>query len=236
MARLWRAALLSLLLALPLPAQAQETAVDLELVLAVDASSSVDAGEFRLQIEGIATALRHPEVVAAIGRGPTGRIAVAIVIWADATLPKDETGWFLIGSAEEAEAAAGEVYRLRRDVFGGTGIGSGVVAAIRKFERNGISAPRRTVDVSGDGKETPPRENVLLMPAARAMAISRGVTVNGLAILNEDPEVGAWYRRNVIAGRAAFVMEVADFDDFAAAMVKKLVREIEDRPKIGMAE
>ncbi|MBZ8134009.1 DUF1194 domain-containing protein [Afifella sp. IM 167] len=235
MVRLTRLALLLFLL-LPRPAGAADIPVDLELVLAVDASSSIDAGEFRLQMEGISAALRHPQVIAAIRGGPVGRIAISLVVWADATLPKEETGWYLVGSAEEAERLANDVYRLRRAVLGGTGIGAGIAFSMRKFERNGFSAPRQTVDVSGDGKETPPRENVLLMPAARAMAISRGVTVNGLAILNEDEDVGEWYRRNVIAGRSAFVMEVADFQDFAIAMVKKLVREIEDRPKIGMAE
>ncbi|WP_051630938.1 DUF1194 domain-containing protein [Afifella pfennigii] len=236
MGRLLRAALLLAFCLAPFaPARGADIPVDLELVMAVDASSSVDAGEFRLQLEGIAAAFRHPEVLAAIQSGPTGRIAVSIVVWADATLPKEESAWFAIGDAAEAEAFAAMVYAMRRGVFGGTGIGAGVATAIRAFTRNGFAAPRQTVDVSGDGKETPPRENVLLMPAARGMAISRGVTLNGLAILNDDPELGAWYRRNLIAGPSAFVMEVKDYEDFAAAMVRKLIREIEEEPRLGMA-
>ena len=80
---------------------------------------------------------------------------------------------------------------------------------------------------SGDGRETPAREVVLLMPAARAMARARGVTVNGLAILNEDAGLANWYANNVISGPGSFVIPVADFEAFSEAIVRKLVREIE---------
>ena len=232
MIRIFLAACLALYL--PLPASAQSLRVDLELVLAIDASSSVDAGEFRLQMQGIATAFRQPRVWAAIKGGKTGRIAVAIVMWADATVPKVETDWYVIESEADAVAFAALAGSLKRGVVGGTGIGDGIAVAMRKFDRNGIDGMRQVVDVSGDGRETPPRETVVTMPTARSMALSRGVTVNGLAILNEDETLDNWYRNHVIVGPDSFVIAVDDFNDFADAMTRKLIREIDDRPKLGM--
>jgi hypothetical protein len=208
--------------------------VDLELVLAIDASSSVDETEFALQMGGIAAAFREPRVLEAIKGGRTGRIAVAIVMWADATVPKAETDWHVIESRDDALAFADLTARLPRGVVGGTGIGAGIAVAIRKFDRNGIEGERQVVDVSGDGSETPPREIVVTMPTARSMALARGVTINGLAILNEDEQLEQWYRNHVIAGANSFVITVGDFDDFAEAMTRKLIREIDDRPKLGL--
>lgn len=215
-------------------AAAQPLEVDLELVLAIDASSSVDEGEFSLQMDGIATAFRQPRVVEAIRGGATGRIAVAIVLWADATVPKFDTDWYVIEQPNDALAFADLAASLPRGVVGGTGIGDGIAVAMRKFDRNNIAGTRQVVDVSGDGRETPPREIVVTMPTARSMALSRGVTINGLAILNEDETLDAWYRNHVIVGANSFVMTVDDFDDFANAMTRKLIREIDDHPKLGL--
>ncbi len=215
-------------------ALAKSIQVDLELVLAIDASSSVDPDEFALQMGGIATAFRQPRIWEAIKGGATGRIAVAIVMWADATIPKAETDWYVIASEADALAFAALAGSLPRGVVGGTGIGDGLAVAMRKFDRNGITGLRQVIDVSGDGRETPPREIVVTMPTARSMALSRGVTINGLAILNEDRALDAWYRNNVIVGPQSFVIAIRDFDDFAEAIARKLLREIEDRPKVGM--
>jgi hypothetical protein len=101
-----------------------------------------------------------------------------------------------------------------------------MAAAIRKLDRNGMTAPRQVVDVSGDGRETPPRETVVLIPMANAMARARGVMVNGLAITNEDPALAVWYRDNVIAGPGSFVITATDYEDFSDAIRRKLLREI----------
>jgi hypothetical protein len=210
-----------------------ETLVDLELVLAIDASSSVDDAEWSLQREGYAAAFRDPRIRQAIGSGPTGRIAIAVVVWADATVPRWESPWFTLAGADDAERFASFMSELPRAALGGTGIGAGVAFAVRILARNGFAAPRQVVDVSGDGRETPPRENVVMMPMARALADARGVTINGLAILNDDPELVGWYRNNVITGRGAFVITAADYSDFAEAIVEKLVREIEHRERLA---
>lgn len=228
-----RAALLALF-CLVAPARAEDIAVDLELVLAIDTSASIDEAEFALQQEGLATALTDPSVMDAIQSGPRQRIAVALTFWAEAGVPADRGAWFLVSDDAEARAFASHVRGFPRRVNGGTGIGAGIAQSIRHLDRNGFSAARQVVDVSGDGKETPPREIAVLIGNARAMAIARGVTINGLAILNEDPDVGDWYRREVVAGPDNFVLSVDDFDDFTEAMRRKLVREITDMPKIGM--
>jgi hypothetical protein len=211
-------------------ARAEGQAVDLEIVLAVDASGSVDEDEWRLQMDGIAGALRDAAVQAAILGGPAGAIAAAVVVWADATLPKQETDWAVLDSPAAIEAFARTVERMPRKVGGGTGIGDGLAIALDMIRYNGIEAPRQVVDVSGDGKETPPRDEIaILIGQARGVAQQRGVTVNGLAILADEPELDRWYRNNVIAGPSSFVMTATDYRDFARAMREKLLREIEVR-------
>lgn len=214
------------------PVHAEE-AVDLELVLAIDASSSVDDAEWALQMNGYASAFRDERVQAVIASGPAHRIAVAVTVWADASVPKWNGEWFALAGPGEAERFASYMAALPRGAEGGTGIGSGLAAALRRFDRNGFEAPRQVVDVSGDGRETPAREVVVLIPMARAMAKARGITVNGIAILNEDAGLAGWYRDNVIAGQGSFVITAADYADFASAIVAKLVREIEWQERLS---
>jgi len=227
------ALLLLLALAGATPAFGEEL-VDLELVLAIDASSSVDEAEWDLQMQGYAAAFRDERVQAAIASGPTHQIAVAVLVWADATVPRWGSEWFMLAGPQDAEFFAAFLDGLGRQALGGTGIGAGLAAAIRKLDRNGITAPRQVVDVSGDGRETPPRETVVLIPMANAMAVARGVTVNGLAIVNEDAGLTTWYRDNVIAGPGSFVISAADYDDFAEAIVRKLIREIEHQERLTL--
>lgn len=224
---------LCLILCVSSPALADE-AVDLELVLAIDASSSVDDNEWALQREGYSAAFRDPEIQAAITSGPTKRVALAVVVWADATVPRWESDWFLLSDPVSADHLASFMGALPRVPEGGTGIGMGLAAAIRKLDRNGFAAPRQVVDVSGDGRETPPRETVVQIPMANALARARGVTVNGLAILSaDDLSLAKWYRDNVIAGQGSFVMTARDYEDFAEAIRKKLLREIKHQERLS---
>ena len=230
------AALCLLGLWVPQPLQAaalQSVAVDLELVLAVDASGSVDAQEYKLQMSGIARAFRDPRVLQAIAAGPHGRIAATVVTWAEAAEPKDAAPWSLIGSAAEAEAFAAIVERMPRRVAGGTGIGTALVFSAKLIEQNNIESLRQVIDLSGDGRETTPRDFTILPRYARHYAISRGMTINGLAILNEVPDLDAYYRSDVIGGGEAFAMAVRGYADFGAAITRKLIREIRYQPRIG---
>ena len=213
---------------------AAEIVTDLELVLAVDASGSVDDDEFALQVQGIAASFRDPAVLQAIARGPAKSIAVNMLLWAEHSVPKEMTGWFVIASRSDAERFAATVTAFPRNVTGATGMGEGLAAALRSLEDNGIEASRRVIDVSGDGAETPARDYVVMMPQARTMAYSRGVIVNGLAILGSEPGLAEWYAAHVLVGRGSFLEIAQDYRTFAAAMRRKLLQEIERLPRLSL--
>ena len=215
------------------PAMAEE--VDLELVFAVDASGSVDDSEFRLQLQGIAAAITDADVLEAITKGKAQRIAVNLLVWGEARFPKDETGWTVIAVEADARAFAGAVATFERKQFGGTGLGDGIAKSVTSIVDNRFSAPRMVVDVSGDGRETPPRDHTVLLPQARTMANYHGITINGLAILNEVPDLDDYYRSKMIAGQGSFVEIATDYADFARAMKRKLLREVQPEPVIGLS-
>ncbi len=225
--------ILCLVLLNAIPARAAEN-VDLELVLAVDASSSIDIAEYALQLRGIAGGFRDPAVRAAIRSGAKRRIAVNLVVWAEQKYAKLATGWHVIASDAEAEAFAALVETLPRRQFGGTGIGEGLSFAVDAITGNGIAGARRVIDVSGDGRETP-ADGVVLLPEARRAAILAGITVNGLAVIDEDAGLLNYFRDHLIAGPDSFAMTANDYFDFAQAIRAKLYREIEAHPGISMA-
>ena len=207
--------------------------VDLQLVLAVDASGSVNEREYRLQLNGIADAFRDPEIIEAIVDAPLGRIAVALVVWAESNRPKARTAWHVIDGAGAARAFAALVQGFGRPVGGGTGIGKAMFFAVRMLETSGLSSHRRAIDISGDGRETTFREWSIPPDQARHAAIDRGITINGLAITAEDKTLENYYATQVIAGPGAFVMTAASIDDFARTMRAKLLREIRGELIVG---
>ena len=214
--------------------RAAEIDVDLELVLAVDTSGSVDEDEYALQISGIAEAFRDPEVLGAIAAGPLGRIAVTVAFWAESQLPKQSLAWQVIADSADAEGFAKHLESLPRAApAGGTGIGRGVIYAVRIMQDNGFKGARQVIDVSGDGRETPFRYFSVPPQQARAYAAAHGVTVNGLAILADDPDLERYYRDAVIVGPGAFTLAAESFEAFARAMRRKLVREITYRPSVS---
>jgi hypothetical protein len=225
-------AVLFLGLSLVLESRAGDTVVDLELVLAVDASGSVDDDEYALQVSGIAAGFRDPDVRKAIRSGPSKAIAVNLLVWAEPRVPKDMTGFLIIASDADAESFAKLAEAFPRRQTGATAIGEGIAGALRSLDANGIEASRQVVDVSGDGRESVAREFIVLVDQARAMAILRGVVINGLAIENEVSDLADYYRRNIQTGPDSFVMAAKSYEDFAEAMRLKLLREIEYRPRI----
>ncbi len=236
--------LLTIILALPAFAQelssidtAGNIEVDIEIVLAVDASGSVDRDELRLQLKGIAEAFRDPQIQRTISRGTFQQIAASMVIWSDAAYAKHPTKWFLINSPSSAEKFAsvvenfsnrsGALAALSAIGGGGTGLGDGLAYALTMLENNGITALRQIVDISGDGREsTPWNKGAKRLPEARAMAERMAVTVNGLAIEIDLPNLGDYYRRNVIVGPHSFVEPATSFEDYIRAIKKKLLREL----------
>ncbi len=217
------AAVLGGLLATSHPACALEKVVDLELVLAVDASSSVSAQEFDLQIKGLAEAFRTPQVLAAVQASGDLGIAVSVIQWSDNRKQTTAVGWSLVRGEAGALALADAIEATPRFlVGGGTAIGGAIKYAVRQFENNGFAGRRQVIDVSGDG-----RTNQGSRPSdQRDRAVELGITINGLAILNEDPNIDTYYYRYVIGGTGAFVLTANDYESYALAILAKLIREI----------
>ncbi len=229
---MWRtfrsALLLALLLApfLPAPASA-ETRVDLELILMADASGSIDHEEFLLQRRGYARALRDPRVADAVLSGLLGRIALAYVEWSGPTLQTAIVPWTLIqGRAGLADFASRLEAVPRRIFYGGTAPGNAILYGVASLQSNAYKGLRRVIDVSGDDQDI----DGIPVTQGRDQAVARGITVNGLPILDGWPELAPFFRDNVIGGPGAFHITANDFRDFGIAIRKKLIREIVGRP------
>jgi hypothetical protein len=211
--------------ALPRSATAQ-VPVELELILAVDASGSVSAAEFDLQVQGLAAAFQDPEVVAAIrDAGPAG-IAVALVQWSSPGQQTVAVDWSLISDADSAAALARRIVAAGRLIMGETAIDGGLAFSMGLLSTNEFVGRRRIIDISGDGETnwgaSPDR--------MRDRVVAAGITINGLAVANEQPALAEYYRDHVIGGAGAFVVAATDYEDFARAMRTKLVQEIGHGP------
>lgn len=211
-----------------------EGCIDVALVLTVDASASVSAAEFALQQNGIAHAFRDPQVLDAISMA--GRVAVSVIFWGSEGLPKPQSPWMMLEGPDAAEAFARTVESMPREVTGDTALGAGLMAALGKFDSLGSCAIRRVVNVSGDGEETRVFRRMRrspVPPQVRDMAEAANVEINALAISNEEEDLAHYYAGNVITGPDAFVMEVRSYEEFSAALRRKLIREIGPRAVSG---
>jgi hypothetical protein len=207
--------------------RAAEEPVALELILAVDSSTSVGPWEYALQIDGLARAFRAPEVIAAVRQAGERGIAVALVEWAGSGNQSLAVEWTVVRDEITGEAFAQEIEATARSFVGrGTALAEALAFMIPLFEGNGLQGVRRVIDISGDG-----RDNRGAAPeVSRDRALAAGITVNGLAILEDVPDLGEYYAERVAGGAGAFVMSAARYEDFAAAIVKKLLREIAGAP------
>jgi len=203
--------------------------VRLELVLAVDCSSSVNRDEFILQMEGIAGAFEDPAVVAALEQTGERGIAVSLLQWSSTGAQTKAIPWTRIASRADAFAFASTVRGIGRLVSGGaTALGNAMDAAAQWTRDNAFQGERVVIDVSGDG-----RSNEGGSPAfARAAANRAGITINGLAILNEEPNLARYYVAGVVGGPGSFLLTADDFEDFAVAMRRKLYFEIVGPPVV----
>jgi hypothetical protein len=215
------------LAALARQAIAEEITVDLELVLAVDVSFSMDQREQFIQRTGYVDAFQSPLVVEAILSGSLGRIAVTYVEWGGSAV--QTVPWTLIDSPESAARFARTLSRqkIRRLPF--TSVSDTIAFARRLIDTNEFRAKRRVIDMSGDG----PNNYGAPAPVARDAAIREGITIDGLPVMLENPssaptipDIDAYYRHCVIGGNGAFLMRVRTIDGFAEAVRNKLVAEI----------
>lgn len=215
------------------PLRAQELPVDLELVLAVDVSGSVDDVEAHQQRQGYVEALRDPLVHRAIAQGGLQRIAVAYVEWAGSSYQQTVVGWTLLDGPEACERLASELAEAPLGRGRWTSISGAIDYAARLLENNGYQGERRVIDVSGDGTNNNGRP----VEEARWDTLDKGVVINGLPILNDRPQpfgmptprqvaLDDYYERHVIGGPGSFMIVANDFEDFRRAVLAKLVREI----------
>jgi hypothetical protein len=224
------AATLALLVCAPAGEAAADVAVDLELVLAVDVSGSMDTDEQQLQREGYVAALAHPDVVGAIRSGGYQRIAVTYVEWAGPDAQSVTIPWRLLEDRASAEAFAGELAaapfaRIRR-----TSISGALDFSARLFDGNGYDGFRRVIDVSGDG----PNNSGPPVAPVREAVLARGIVINGLPItlkrgdrgFGSIPDLDVYYEDCVIGGPGSFMIAIDAPDQFVDAIRRKLVLEI----------
>ena len=189
--------------------------------MAIDSSSSVSLDEFFLQTAGFASAFRDEFVIDAIQT--TGGIAVAVVQWGGESQQQISLEWTEVATPEDALELADRIELSPRLIIrAGTAIAAAVEYSVSLFEQNAFQATRQVIDVSGDGKSNQGDEP----ERARDLAVELGITVNGLAILNEEPNLDAYFEDRVIGGPSAFVITANDYEGYAEAIRTKLLREI----------
>lgn len=197
--------------------------VDVALVLAVDCSYSVDATEFRQQMSGLANAFRDPAVQAAISAGPRKAVAISVMQWSGATSQAIVVPWRIVRGQADALRLAAEIDAApRATAEGATSVRAAIDAAVTLHLTAPFRASKRVIDISADGYNNSGGN----VAPARQRAVSVGITLNALAILNEYSYLHLWYRNNVIAGPGAFVEIAQDYVDYSDAILRKLILEI----------
>lgn len=216
-----------------------QTPVDLQLVLAVDVSRSIDEVEAELQRRGYIEALTSDRVVDAILSGENRRIAICYTEWAGAHFQAVVIDWTVIDSPGAAQRFADRLAEAPRTSQSWTAIGAALAHAGQRFEKAPFVAKRRVIDVSGDGRtnDGPPAEIV------RDKLVSQGIVVNGLPVMMNRSNFGRppdlaldrYYEESVIGGPGSFLIVADNFDHFGRAVRTKLVREISatDGPRVS---
>jgi len=207
--------------------------VDVELVLAVDVSYSMDMDELAIQREGYAEALVSKDFLQALKSGPTGKIAVTYFEWAASGDQKIILPWQLIDGPESADAVAAAILKTPVRRASRTSISGAINFAVPLFEQNPYHGLRRVIDISGDG----PNNNGMPVTLARDAALEKGVVINGLPIMVKEPSFSTmdienldyYYEDCVIGGPGSFVITIKDREKFKEAIHTKLVLEVAGR-------
>lgn len=221
---MWR--FLALLLALwlaPATSHAQSLRADLNLVIAMDCSWSVNGSEYALQAGGVSAAFSDPEIIKAIAEGYHGRISVLVVHWSTSGTQQIAIPWTTISSADDAVRFANKAaFMSRKTVNGGTSIAGALRYSQLSFKTAPTRADRRVIDVIADGENNDGNR----VEAVRDSIVLEGTTINALAVVNEVSYLHHYLRNRVIGGPGAFVERAKDYFDFKRAFRKKLLREI----------
>jgi hypothetical protein len=218
--------------------------VDIELILAVDVSYSMDMDELAVQREGYAQAIVSKEFLQALKSLPNGKIAITYFEWAASNDQKIIIPWRVIDGPETADAVSEEILKTPIRRASRTSISGAIYFAMPLFEQNPYHGLRRVIDISGDGANN----NGAPVAGARDMALSKGITINGLPIMVKDPTYSTmdidnldyYYEDCVIGGPGSFVVSIKDRDKFKEAIRTKLLLEVAgrtpDRPVVPVAE
>jgi hypothetical protein len=205
--------------------------VDVALVLAVDSSGSISEQRLSMQIQGYLDALRHPSFIEAVHGGLYGRVALTFMEWTDARRQEQVVGWTVIQDEIGAQAFAKAIHDALRPLPGWTSISGAIDFSVGLLLESHFSAARRVIDISGDGANNDGRP----VTEARDAAVAAGITINGLPILEVEPELEGYYRDNVIGGPDAFVVVARDTGSFGEAVLRKLLVEVAGIPPPGAA-
>jgi Protein of unknown function (DUF1194) len=208
--------------------------VDLLLVLAADVSRSIDDTKFQLQRDGYAAAISDSRVLDTIRSGHNGRIGLTFVEWSGVGAQRILIDWTEIGDAASAKQFGDQLIELPRSFAGRTSISGGIEFAMNRLAGAPFNCVRRTIDVSGDGTNNDGADVAQL----RDLAVAKGITINGLVILSDNPMpwnpehtnppggLDNYYRNNVVGGPGAFVKVAQNFNSFGQAIIAKMIAEV----------
>ncbi|KXF77101.1 hypothetical protein ATN84_12870 [Paramesorhizobium deserti] len=208
--------------------------VDVELVLAVDASRSMEPFEQKIQRDGYVAAFRHPQVIKAILEGLHGRVAITYIEWAGFGFQRVIVPWTLVDSRQAAERLAAELDRPVPPPQSRTSISAAIDFSAGLFDGSGFKGQRRIIDISGDGPNNHGRPVI----DARAAALDKGITINGLPLMTRGSLYSGWdvkdldqyYGNCVIGGPGAFLIPVTSWEQFPVAVRRKLMLELAGNP------
>jgi hypothetical protein len=210
------------------PAPQAQANVDLNLVLAIDSSGSVDDERFDLQKRGYAEAFVSQRVLDAIRNGNYQSIAVTMIQWTGPTLQVVMVPWTVVKDRQSAELVAAAIVAAPRRIFGGgTSLSGAIDFSVQLLNASPYRGMRKVIDISGDGSNNLGRP----VEQARDEALQQGVRINGLPILELERDLDQYFRENVIGGPGAFIIPVQNYSAFGEAIMRKLVTEIsQDQP------
>ncbi len=207
--------------------------VDIELVIAVDVSYSMDLDELAVQREGYAQAIVSKDFLQAVKTGPNSKVALTYFEWSASSDQKIIVPWRVIDGPESADAVANEIMKTPVRRGSRTSISGAINFAMPLFEKNPYRGLRRVIDISGDG----PNNIGAPVTGARDAALAKGITINGLPIMVKEPSYSSmdidnldlYYEDCVIGGPGSFVVSIKDREKFKEAIRSKLILEVADR-------
>jgi len=215
-----------------IPAFAIDIPVSGELLLLVDTSGSIDAGEYALQKGGYVAAFQNAAIQAAIAAKPNG-IAVAYAEWSNASQQTLAVPWTKLTNATDANNFAAAINAVPRSFSDLTAPGSAINFGVPLFASNGFEGGSKAIDVSGDGSQNDPDPTLFPNQTkdAAAAALLAGIHVNGLPILGSEANLDTWYQDNIVTPGGGFLVVAADINSFADAVTDKIGREVSVVPE-----